>query len=870
MNGLSEGNTNNGYIKSRPLTGNAYRREQVEARHILCAPSPASTQTAESLAWWRLFLVSMDRNLLLDRHFLSDVERHVCIDETIELWEQPQDCPGEALIENLRLDFARRFDSALNFRNLPVSLLRLYFSGQKRFRRLCRRHLVTERAHRLRLIMDRDSPSPPQSNLLLLPLPSDDIIGGEEEKEEDLYLSHSEKLQLERFQQYLKTVLNVCLCSFETCLSRVLETLQSTATTSSDCIKENERWHEFNLFQSLANDEYWQNFPIPEGVRYLIHFYEQRPSREIFNRCLLLSNSLIWLVCVWRINSTLLIEQLLMPWETTRGQEWLQYQMRLFRDTHLDLLTQIVKYDLYDDSLLSQEILHEYYPSAQRVCCADELPDFIKYTADNFKTGAGLKERASLEDQIGHLLINKTGNNICKVRNLETIFLRDGEANNVIYDIIMNLSLCVLLGNLKGSRGSLDMMARLRVNYSFSREERDAVISEADYVEATKNKAVKKTVSPKKKKKNDELIFTKTNFKLWLVLVRHFVLYLFKEFLFYIAESSLCFDDLLSETFKYQQYKTIVPFGNGRCRNILSRQAKRLALDEEFQWHEIEYEDKQAGRYDYTCGEIKKFHRWALKSHVKVMKDDFIKILCKKMTSAEKHFSFSHRITTFQFMLDDQSQQQATVLINNNKITEDELLEIAFYMARDRSPIVQTRWFQALGMSRRGLEQLRDWLFEYYTRNVADDSYKEKIIEFQKRSMDDYILLKTVFKLILYYREMYDHFLLPISIAKKQTMALRHLMRVEEWERTPVELGVSHQCQGCFKFACNVVNPVQYIENNDQYTVAQAYVAVTRTNQEKAEREMAPRTPGNALALLTKSTTVASGGGEETKQAKEE
>jgi len=691
----------------------------------------------------------------VDRHFLSALETKVgiaSIDES--LWPSST----TTTIETLRLILAQKFDNTLNFRELPVSLLRLYFSGQQRLRRFISR-LTHTRLNALIQLLQQDGLSLPE-----LSPPS--LV--------DAYTDPVYRQKCLALEAYLTELLDYALCSFETTLKRILT---------------NTRWHHFGLRNSLEKDSYWANFPLPS----VDALYSGRHQ--------------LLLACLWRMNVTILLCKLLSPWDDEASREWLTYQCKLFRDTHLDLLSAMLKRGVYDDEVIASPtsgMLRDAYPLSNRVCCAEELPDFVGYATDHFKTGSNLKERSSLDDKIGHIFVGKTGPNICKIRNFYDIIIRYGEEDPIIYDILKNVIKCVLLGNLPHSRGTLNVMARIKINLSFAPEEADAEIPEAVFRELTKNKSMKRTLS--KKKVKDELIYTKTNFKLWLLLCRHFVLYLLKEFLFYIAESSHWFNEILSVDYKFIRYREIVLIGNGRCRKKLSQQAKRLPLTASFDWSVIEFEEKSTETSDTKSGELEKFHAWSLTVARKIQKDDFMKILAKKMTNTEESIGLSPAYRPFYYVESEGEGPTA-----ERSISLEDLHFLCWYMTKtkdkNKNHVIETRWFQVMGMSAKGLETLRMWPFLYSTYDIPDNSLKKLIKEFHAHSPKDYMILKTVLRLVEYYKNE-QVFHLPICYAKKQVFALRRLLGVEDWEATPPLLGFCYQCTGCHKFANTIIEPL--------------------------------------------------------------
>lgn len=709
--------------------------------------------------WWNEFQLSFDESLIMDRHFLSLIESNVCIGS---IDESLLPSPGTSTtIESLRLILAKKLPT-LNFRELPVSLLRLYFSGQQRLTRFISR-LTHTKLNILVTLLTHDG-------LSLLPLPLN--------TKKDLYADTVYHQKCLTVEYYLKEVLDLCFSSFETTLSRIIQALSHPGSVV---------WHQFGLSSALAQDSFWANYPVPD-------------LKDRSRHC-------IWLACVWRMNASLLLCKLVSPWDDVKSRDWLEYQCKLFRNTHLDLLSIMLKRNLADDvSITQQGVLRDFYPLSDRVCCAEELPDFVCYATDNFKTGSNLKERSSLDDKIGHIYVGKTGPNICKIRNFYDIIIRYGEEDVIIYDILKNVIKCVLLGNLPNSRGSLNLMAQIKINLSFFADEADVEIPEEVFRELTKNKSMKRTRS--KKKTKDELVYTKTNFKLWLLLCRHFVLYLLKEFLFYIAESAHWFDELLSVDYKYIRYREIVRIGNGRCRKMLSTQAKHAKPGQSFDWSVIEFEEKSTETYDTKSGEIKKTHAWSLTVARKVQKDDFMKILAKKMTNTEESIGLSSSYRPFYYIRADGEVPTA-----GRTIALEELHFLCWSIAKMKGSTEWTRWFQVMGMSQSGTETLRMWLFLYNTYDIPDNSLKKLIVEFHANSTNDYMILKTVLKLIEYYKQE-QVFHLPLSYAKKQIYALRQLLGIEDWEPTPPLLGFAYQCSGCHKFANAVIEPIDPLQKS--------------------------------------------------------
>ena len=735
--------------------------------------------------WYTEIQMAFDKSIILDRHYLLDIESSVRIAHLVIVDAQSDKPLTDYGNDYVQLILTRDCNLSLNFRELPVALLRLHFTGHDRFMMWLRR------------------------------VPHTDLCVLAELARRDLrYTPKTESIQRDDYQHrltqvynYLVVLIDWCFCSFERTLHAFL--------TNRD------RWPSCGLRDAMATDSHWANFPaLPIDAEH---------------------TSVMWYVCLWRWHVSRLVEKYLKPWRVDGEQEeWVTYRMRLFRASHLDFVTMVIRKRAFsDESLVKSRLLYKYYPSAHRICCAEELPCLVEYTYDNSKTGSNLKERHLRKDRIGHIVTNKPMPNICKVRNVHKIIRRYGNHDKLIFDLIKHIARCVLLGNMPNTKGALDIMAAVRINMSFSDEIADTVITKTkEEAEAMKKKkkTKKKTKTTTKKtsgdndeedgdedddedddEEKDETLFTR-----WLYKCRHFVLFILKEFLFYTVESSGCFDKIMSGNNKWCQHKDIVRAGMGRCRDDLSWQCKNTAYDTAIDWTRIEYIYKKDD-YDIKTGIVMKVHTSLLKTTEKVKKDSFENILMKKMTSIEEEISLDESIAQMKHPFE-------SLVDPEHPDAPDVAHVITCEMVTCNEDIMPTRWFQVLGMTSRGLSRLRHWIFSYYEYNIPDNALKKWIIAFQRDSMSDYIILKTTIKLILYYKK--DHiYHLPSSYAVRQTTALRRLLCIDPLHATPPLLGIHYMCPGCLRFANPVINPLDY-----DTPIATPATAKKKTNARKKNK----------------------------------
>jgi hypothetical protein len=735
--------------------------------------------TSELLQWYNDFKLTFDHSLILDRQFLSDIENKVSIasiDEPTNSGEDDLESRKSA-IEALQVIYAEKYDNTLQFRELPISLSRLYFSGRNRIRRFIR-NLNNWQLDRWLDILEND-----------YYIPKNSIDEFSTRKRDDWSNPVYDNL-CDAIEQYVIEILDLCLTSFETCMNRTIDLLTKG------------EWLSANLFYDLRDDAHWRYFPIIFPL-----------DKPLTQDQLLHSGHLIWLVSTWRINTARMISRLLSPWENTETEEWIEYKMKLFCDHHLDLLTEMSVYRIYNDNEIYYEtkILQEFYPSAHRVICAEEMPDFIIYLTDNFKTGTNLKERNTKDEKFAHIYANKTGPNICKIRNLFDICIRYGEQHPLIYESLKNILRCMLLGNVPKSKGHLSMLARIKINMSFRKDETDCEIPLDTFREYTKNKSLKRD----KHTGEEQLIYTKTNFKLLFLLCRHFFLYLLKEYLIYTAECSICFDEFCTTTYKGVRNKEIIRLGNGRCRDILSRQAR---VDRPFDWSEIEFEEKSTVDQDIKSGEIKKIHHWSLGLSNKIRKDKFLHILAKKMTGTEKHIPLRD-LECPNFYQDSLVEGEI-----QKKITLDEFHFICWYIANTKTDFIETKWFKVMGMTKYGLKHLRNWQFCYYRYDIPDNSLNDRIEDFRIHSMNDYYILKTAIHVILLYSITPSIFVFSMKVASNHIYGMRRTLNIGDYEPTPSQLGIAHQCRGCMKFA----NSITIAFTDEQKMIKQAQLERAR------------------------------------------
>jgi hypothetical protein len=764
-------------------------REKVEAR-LFSVGATTTTSTKQQSEWFTRLRHSYNQALLLDRHFMCDVERHVCI---ASLPEQQR----FSTVESHRVYLADKFQHRLKLRELPVSLLRLFFSGKQHFQQILDR-VPNDRFKHLYGLYLKDASNIDDGELV--------FTDGDVEEDQQTY-----SRKMARLKQMLALVADYAFCSFERTLQKLMALLDGR----------DKEWYHLGLFEAIQQDGWWRNMPLPP------HFICYGD----------MSSHLVWYAAVWRTHAARIFDTVVQPWHDNESQQWFLYRSQLYRDTHLELLSAMVTNQCYSDKEVHEaRLLRTHYPTSNRVVCAEELPDLTPYSMDNFKTGPHLKERNTLSDKMGHYSCIKTFNNICKDRNWWDIVRTYGEQHPIVYDHIKMCIKAVLLGNLPGSLGSLDLMARIRITVSFWPEYADRPLTEEEvgqcmpdycnpFIVARQKRAAKlakenaKNISQAKRdqnmalfdvKENAKMAYVKTPLKMLMIRCPRTCSSMMKEVQFYTQESGRCVDEFLSIDLMWAQFKNITRIANGQVRLELSQQAATLPLTQPFDWRQIEFIEKSHdGRYDVKSGKIMAFHNIALKVARKVMKRNFNGIIEIKSTGIEEKISLDKNTPLPQVYYDP--NDPAHKHLAGKLPTLDELLFLLYCLGVDESPVPKTAILQAMGVSKQGLAWYRDWLVEYYLYGYPDDSYKKKILRFAKHSLADYVLIKMSFKGTTIMKRADHIFYLSEPIALRQANALRkHHAKVSDWDPTPPLLGVHYQCYGCGKFANAVVVPTDY------------------------------------------------------------
>jgi len=204
-------------------------------------------------------------------------------------------------------------------------------------------------------------------------------------------------------------------------------------------------------------------------------------------------------------------------------------------------------------------------------------------------------------------------------------------------------------------------------------------------------------------------------------------------------------------------------------------------------------------------------HEKALQFYTKIKKGRFEEVLRRKLTAVESFFG------------DLGVEEQVGKLLDQNRMQW--ILFVSWVSARrSHSPYVPrhahvmfaTRYFEALGMSRQAVIDIRRRAVQYYRYDQHHDSIKAWAVVLYNRGESgktDYHILKT-------YLVAFEHFrnqrpsLLSVREKRLQIRALRDALAIEPNSASPPLMGVSHYCEGCRNCGNDITEPGGIIQSD--------------------------------------------------------
>lgn len=629
-------------------------------------------------------------------------------------------------------------------------------------------------------------------------------------KEDDISFNEEGKIEyyFTKSEEYFKLIIDINLLSFEKCLIYFIEK-----------INKNESFPLVSLFKNLKTDLYWKGFELPFN-------FEEEWKKDY----------LLLFVCLWRINTSKFIEKELFGYyysdssssllcydslyksssspQKVRGEfynsqnnyiyEYLRYNFLLFRDTHLGLLTIMIKKQIFKDiNIVYNGILRSNYPSSFNICCVEELPDLsFLLPLMNLWYDKGTKREVAEEeiDALRHIFSLKPMNQICMVRNISVMIKDFNQKYPIVLELFKLTMKCVLLGNLPYAKNPLDFMARIHFNSMF-----DNNFNSNIFPSSQDSRSI-----------NEKILG-------WINRCKYFTIFIIRELLFYTCEQNVL-DNILSRNTKWNAFKELSRYGNGDVRKELSIQCHQKGSPE-INWNNIEYRTTTSkNSIERKTGILKGYHTQTLEYADKLFKAEFEKILPKKMRAIEPLLNLN---TLYYWVNHDDCKYQTSFLPDNSPLFQgkkkmdrnyskdkfylnfEEFHFLCWYIVNQQKPILDVKWLQLLNISDKGLFTIKNWILSYYEFSIADNSFKRYALNLYRKNPIDYLILKSFIKTIDHYKN--NKFYLPYEDTLYQFDAIRKTLRLEEWESTPPKAGYCLLCLGCHRWANKITESYEKI-----------------------------------------------------------
>lgn len=790
-----------GYRKSNPLTGSLNKNQNIEKMRLKNHLIPSNNYT-----WFKHFLIELPGALLLDRHFLNDQERTIRISNKINI--------EGILFHNDEKGNNINNNNSIR-RRIPVALLRKFFY-KKDLINYCLKKQTNESIERTNLLMKNDNFHKETTTTTTI----------------DEYY--------DKANEYFKLILDLTLLSFETCLLYFLWRFNN-----------NEWFPLVGLFNSISTQDYWKGFKLPDKLLSVLK--EKDNISELYN-----SDYIILFVIIWRMNASIIIEKELFGYyysnssssllcndtlyksrcdelknkyngkyvniegeyyksTDNRDMEYVRYNFLLFRDTHLGLLTSMVKTNIYKDkNIVYNGTFRRFYPGCINVCCVEELPD-MTYLLPlmNLWYDKGTKRETSEEeiDALRHIFTIKPMNQICLVRNISLMINEYNKKYPIVLELFKLTMKCVILGNLPYAKNPLNLMARIHFNSMFDNDNNNNIFpSFNNNTESSSSSTSKRTV-------NEKVLG-------WINRCKYFTLFILREFLFYTCEVSVI-DNILSRNSKWDSFKELSRYGTGDVRKELSYQCS-LPGFKEINWDKIELRTKntkQKNSIERKSGILKGYHTQTLEYSDKLFKAEFEKILPKKMRAIEPmldlnrlyylvnqdEFKYQTSFLPDNSLLFKQKRDASLVSYDKDKfyLNNNQFHFLCWCIAKRKKPILETKWLYLLNISEEGINIIKDWILSYYELSIADNSFKKYAINLYRENPLDYLILKSYIKTIESYKN--NIFYLPLEDTLYQFDAIRKTLRLESWEPTPSRAGYGLLCMGCHRWANKITDSYEKI-----------------------------------------------------------
>jgi hypothetical protein len=468
--------------------------------------------------------------------------------------------------------------------------------------------------------------------------------------------------------------------------------------------------------------------------------------------------------------TTLMLEQ--------QSQHLYPYMLRLFIDTHLDMLAA----GPLDDAqwLLDQAHLLRVYPHALRVLCADELPDMTTTLwSTNIWYDSGKKSQRGFMHVLMHVM-GKVMNQVCQGRSFDNILAAEMHAYPTLSSFIGLAIGCAILGNVRtAQRPLIGLLLRQRTATTFSP---DAVREHAVDLQA------------------------------WVYRYPLLSMALLRDYFLYVLECDLAFDALSATSMKWTRFKALCRQLAGDLREMLASSVLVASVQAPSSLSETVWEAMEA-----RCAQ---WHEYSKAQNVKFKKGNDIDIMARKMTSIEKTLDLDLPALYAWIRADGRLEALRVYAWHSAR----QMRRPDFGTAVSGEPpcrVLPVGMLKTLGMNATNYDLLRQWVYDYNAYAIRDNGYCKVFKSMYANAPRDILLLKTYVRLVEFY--MNDAVMcVSQEHARAQLEAVRDDLALEPWTRSPRLLGRALFCEGCQQWASAVTlaSPILLgIEANGQRAV---------------------------------------------------
>ena len=438
----------------------------------------------------------------------------------------------------------------------------------------------------------------------------------------------------------------------------------------------------------------------------------------------------------------------------TRMKECTHYSERfrwqLYIDSHIPICRYIQRHQQFLDSVLTDEsenvnnlvtsVVDYYAPGVHKIrhYCGD-LPNMIELAFGGNAFGDIRQTKPTLVSALIHVIVCKTQDHKCQVRNFVRILFDYFHSYPVMVDLFKLFIRVSLLGNYPFCGYRPKFSRRIDIINQFD---------DIDYLD-----------------KNNEVFFK------WLAEHEQLVCYMTKEFYIYITELEYTLDKVMANTSNWTQIKKATVEAMDVVRNQLCK-----SKPEEDQFKGIEEE-------------LKVVHQSNLIFMSKLKKEPFVDIMVSELGKYHE----KHAVNKYSTQSQASEQHLSAPVL-------DGLRYVAMRMARKEDSSVELCWLKCFGITESGYNDIRDLLFSYEKNDIADNAISRPIAQIYQRSNKDFHLLRVYFKQIQEVRSV-KRFRLSRDYMENHVRALRCRYGLMPWEDLPPDADVFYYCKGCKRWA---------------------------------------------------------------------